>query len=116
MQSIKIVWFYYQDMKELNGITSKEIKKFQDETKNKKELNWQDKKRLEELLESHKKMEEDIDGLKNELSEIQPQEEKYLDQKKELQEKSLQLEKLMDEVRYKGNGESNQLILVKYIS
>ena len=26
------------------------------------------------------------------------------------------MKKLMDEVRYKGNGESNQLILVKYLS
>ncbi len=76
----------------------KELKEFQDETKNKKELDWQDKKRLEDLLEKHKDLEKDIEDLKEELSKIRPQEEKYLDQKEEVQEKSRQLEQLMEEV------------------
>ena len=75
-----------------------EIKEFQDQTRNKKELNWQDKKRLEELLEKHKNLEEEINELKQELSKIRPQEEKYLDQKEQVQEKSQHLEKLMEEV------------------
>ncbi len=75
-----------------------EIKEFQDDTRNKKELDWQDKKRLEELLEEHRKLEKDIEELKEDLNKIRPQEEKYSEQSEELQEKTRQLEKLMEEV------------------
>ena len=76
----------------------KEIKEFQDETRNKKELSWQDKKKLEELLEEHKKLEKDLDELKTEMNKIRPQEEKYLEQTESTKEKTRQLEKLMEEV------------------
>ncbi len=83
-----------ESLKELQN----EIKEFQDETRNKKELDWQDQKRLEDILEKHKKMEEELEQLKEDLEKIRPQEEKYLDQSEKLKEKTEQLEKLMEEV------------------
>ncbi len=74
----------------------KELENFENKIKTKKNLDYNDKKQLEEILKKKKEIEKEIEELK-ELNDISNQkQERFSKQNEEVQEKIEQLQKLMD--------------------
>ncbi|HEX4888122.1 MAG TPA: hypothetical protein VFV37_08755 [Luteibaculaceae bacterium] len=87
-----------QSIKEAKNL-QQELNKLQREMLNDKNLDWKDKKKLQELLNREKNLEKKIEELKqeNELKNLQEQQ-FNLEQSQEILEKQQQLEKLFEEV------------------
>ena len=91
----------------LNGLSQaqKEAQKIQQALKDlekkmldKKEADWQDKKKLEELLDRQKKLQDKIENLQKENLEHQKNQENQMEIPEELLEKQMQLEKLFEQL------------------
>ncbi len=91
----------------LNGLSQsqKEAQKIQQALKDlekklldKKEADWQDKKKLDELLDRQKKLQEKIEELKKENLEHQKSQENQMQLPEELLEKQKQLDKLFEQL------------------
>ncbi|WP_027002670.1 DUF4175 family protein [Hugenholtzia roseola] len=80
-------------------ILQEKLKEMQDRLKGKKELSWQDKKALEELLKKHEELSKKIDKMSQENDLLNEKEERAGQKKNErVAEKAEQLQKLMDEM------------------
>ena len=82
-----------------------ELKKMQKEINDimrslvdKKELNWQDKKQLEELAKKQKEVRTMLDQMQQQIQENNKLEQKYREQSEQLLEKQKELERLFNEV------------------
>ena len=64
----------------------------------KKELNWQDKKQLEELKKKHEEVRDQMNQMRQQMQENQRLEERFRDQSEQLMEKQKELDKLFDKV------------------
>lgn len=76
----------------------KEIKDLREKFLNKKELNWQDKKDAEKLLQKQEEIREALERAKQMMEENKQNQEKLSDMPDNLQEKQEKLEELMDKV------------------
>ena len=74
---------------------SKQLDKLQNNLKNKKDLNWQDRKNLEELLQKQKELKERLEDLQKQNELINTKEEKFIHISENLIEKTQQLQELM---------------------
>ncbi len=83
---------------ELAKEIKKDIKKINKDLLEKKKLGWEEKKRLEELIEKQNALQNQIEQLKEKNAAKQKKQEKYKTISPELLEKQQQLEKLFDEV------------------
>lgn len=75
-----------------------DISKIEDKLKTKNNLNWQDKKMLEEVLKKHEELKKEIDELKKLNEKLNEKNEKFKEVDPETAEKMEQLQKLMDEL------------------
>jgi len=75
-----------------------ELKKIEDRLKIKKDLDWQDKKALEEVLEKHKALKNDIQALQENYNELNEKLQKYNTPQPELLQKMAELQQLMNEL------------------
>lgn len=82
-----------------------ELKKAQEEINelmrkliDKKELNWQDKKQLQELAEKQKQIKESLSKMQEQLKENNRLEQKYREQNEQIMEKRRELDRLLNEV------------------
>ncbi len=82
-----------------------ELKKMQEEINelmrrmvDKKELNWQDKKDLQELAKKQEQVKNMLQQMQQQLNENKKLEQKYKEQSEQLMEKQKELERLMNEV------------------
>lgn len=77
---------------------SKQLDKLQNNLKNKRELNWQDRKNLEELLQRQNELKDRLEELQkqNELNNMK--EEKFMPNSENLIEKTQQLQELMKDL------------------
>ncbi|MCC5943784.1 MAG: hypothetical protein JJT94_02530 [Bernardetiaceae bacterium] len=75
-----------------------EIQKMQDKLKGKKELTWEDKKQLEELLKKHEKLKKEIENMQSENKNLNKKQERFSEEEKRIAEKAEQLQKLMDDL------------------
>ena len=82
-----------------------ELKKMQDDINelmrklvDKKELNWQDKKDLQELAKKQQEVKDMLQQMQQQLAENKKLEQKYKDQSEKLLEKQKELDRLMNEV------------------
>lgn len=82
-----------------------ELKKMQEDINelmrklvDKKELNWQDKKDLQELAKKQEQVKEMLQQMQQQLNENKKLEQKYKDQSEKLMEKQQELDRLMNEV------------------
>ncbi|WP_109833061.1 DUF4175 family protein [Reichenbachiella versicolor] len=75
-----------------------ELKQIQNELKSKNKLDWQDKKKLDNLIESKKKLEEELKELNQQNKQSNQQRQQFNEPNEKLQEKAAQLQKLMDQV------------------
>lgn len=75
-----------------------QLEKVEDELKGKKEMDWQDKKALEEIIEKREELEKDIEKLKNANQKLNEQSKKFNQPNERLTDKIKQLEDLMNEV------------------
>ena len=77
---------------------SKQLDKIQDNLKSKKELNWQDKKSLEDLLQKQNELKQKIENLQQQNKLNNEKEEKFSPQDEELAEKTKELQELMKDI------------------
>ncbi|MDB4835197.1 hypothetical protein OAH12_01285 [Cyclobacteriaceae bacterium] len=83
-----------QQSKEL----SKKTKDFQDQLKTKKNLDYNDKKDISNLLDQHQQMEEQVEKLKNQFNQEQLQNDRFNENTPELQKKIDHLQQLLDQM------------------
>jgi len=94
--------------KSIAGSLSKSVEKSQklkqelsnqeEKLKTKKDLSWQDKKQLENLLDKKKQLEKDIQSMKEQFDQLNQQQERFQEKSPELAEKAQQLQKLMEDL------------------
>ncbi|MCU0357151.1 MAG: hypothetical protein MUE95_06195 [Cyclobacteriaceae bacterium] len=76
----------------------KQLNEAQNNLKGKQSLDWQDKKKLEDMLEKRKDLERLIDELKSQNKLLDQKKEVFTEQDERIREKAEQLQKLMDEL------------------
>lgn len=76
----------------------KALQDVEDRLKTKKNLNWQDKKAIEELLQKKAEMEQEMAKMQEQNKMLQQKQDRFGQQNKEIAEKSKQLQELMDKV------------------
>jgi len=77
---------------------SREMQQLEEKIKAKKQLTWQDKKAMEDMVKKHKELEKELQDLKNNLEQLQNKQNKFDPSSQEISEKMKQLEKLMNEL------------------
>lgn len=77
---------------------TKELDKLQNSLKNKKELSWQDRKNLEDLLQKQNELKERLESLQKQNQSTNEKEEKFLPTNEELANKTEQLQELMKDL------------------
>lgn len=82
-----------------------ELKKLQEDIQDmmqkmvdKKDLNWQDKKQLEELAKKQKQVKQMLQDMQRQINENNRLEEKYREQSQEIMEKQKELDRLIDQL------------------
>ncbi len=75
-----------------------EYKKLREKLLQEKELNWQDKKELESLLEKQKELQKKIEEAKEKFEDNLKKQEQFEEQKEEILEKQEQIQKMFEEV------------------
>lgn len=83
-----------KDIKEIQ----EELKKLRDELLQKQELDWQDKKELENLLEKQKELEKRMDEAKERFKENMENQEEFKQPNEEILEKQEKLQEMFEEV------------------
>jgi hypothetical protein len=76
----------------------KELQELNKELLQKDELNWQDKKRIEDVLNKQKKIENQINELNQERQESMKNQQEYMQQSEEILQKQEQIQKMFDEL------------------
>ena len=74
------------------------LKDLEDRLRNKKELDWQDEKLINDLIEDKEKLREEIEELSQQHQELLESQKEFGKQSQKLQEKSKQLQELIEEV------------------
>ena len=77
---------------------SKQLEQLQDKLKSKKELNWQDRKNLEDLLDKQGDLKNKLEELQKQNQTINEKEEKFAPVNEQLAEKTEQLQELMKDI------------------
>lgn len=75
-----------------------QIEEIQNELKTKKNLDWQDKKQLNELIKQKEQLQKQLEKLKEENKSYAEKRERFFKPNEQLQQKMQQLQKLMDDV------------------
>ncbi|MBJ6117631.1 DUF4175 family protein [Pontibacter sp. BT310] len=75
-----------------------ELAKNEEKLKTKRDLNWQDKKQLEDLVEKKKQLEQDLAAMKEMFNELNKKQNMLSEQDKQLAEKAQELQKLMNDL------------------
>ena len=75
-----------------------ELEQADDKMKNKKDLSWQDKKQLENMLDKKKQLEQDIESMKDLYQQLNKQQERFEQKSPQLMEKAKQLQQLMNDL------------------
>lgn len=88
----------FQDIAEQAKQLQKEMQQLEERTKTKKQLSWQDKQAMEEMVKKHQALEKELQQLKENLNKLQEKQDKFDPASQELAEKMKQLEKLMNEL------------------
>lgn len=76
----------------------KDVNKLKEDILNKKNLDWQDKKKLDDILQQQKDLQNQLEQINNENQQKNQQKEDYNQQNEELKEKQDRLEELMEEL------------------
>ncbi|MBX2955870.1 MAG: hypothetical protein KF846_06920 [Cyclobacteriaceae bacterium] len=76
----------------------KQIDDAQQKLKGKQSLDWQDKKKLEDILEQKKNLEKMLNELKDQNKLLEQKKEAFTEQDERIREKAEQIQKLMDEL------------------
>ncbi|MFQ3575477.1 MAG: hypothetical protein SNJ77_03485 [Cytophagales bacterium] len=76
----------------------KEMKKLQNRLKGKKNLDWEDKKAIEELVKKQQQLKNEVDKLQEKFQNLQMMNQKFTEQDQRLAEKMAQLQELMNEM------------------
>ncbi|GAB3542115.1 ATPase [Pontibacter brevis] len=76
----------------------KELAKSEEKMKTKRNLNWQDKKQLEDLMEKKKQLEQDIASMKELFEQLNKKQSMLNEPDKQLAEKAQELQKLMNDL------------------
>ncbi len=84
---------------------NKKLQDLEEALKTKRNLNWEDKKLLEDVLQDNLELKKQLQEIKNRSEENSSKREKFTQQNPDLQEKSEQLQSLMEEMLKDENDE-----------
>ncbi len=84
--------------KEDASILKKELEELENKLKSKKQLDWQDKKRVEEIIKKKEDLNKAIEELQEKNKGSNLQKERFSEQDERIKEKTQQLQNLMDEL------------------
>ncbi len=76
----------------------KELAKSEEKLKTKRDLNWQDKKQLQDLVEKKKQLEKDLSSMNELFKELNKKQNMLSEQDKQLAQKAQELQKLMNDL------------------
>lgn len=76
----------------------KQVEELNQKLKGKQSLDWQDEKKLENILDQKKKLDEMINQLKEQNKTLEQKKEAFTEQDERIREKAEQIQKLMDEL------------------
>lgn len=85
--------------------TSRKLEELEEILKSKRTLNWEDKKLLEEIIREQESRREELQRIKDELEKNQAKRDRFNKNEPNLQEKSDQLQKLMEDMLKDENDE-----------
>ncbi len=77
---------------------SQEIKNLKNKLAAKKNLDWEDKKQIEQLMKKHQELTHNLEDIKDKMQENQKNEEEYKKQQEDILEKQEKLQQMMDEL------------------
>lgn len=86
-----------ESIKEAKSLNEK-IQELENRLKSKKEVEWQEERLLEEILNQREKLEAEIEKLKEDFENLNEKENKYTDKSEDLQKKAKEIQELMKEV------------------
>ena len=75
-----------------------DLAKMEEKLKNKKDLNWQDKKQLEDLLNQRKQLQQQLEQVQQMSQQMNQSQERFSQQNQELAEKAKQLQQMMQQL------------------
>lgn len=76
----------------------KEIDKLHEKIKSKKQVDWQDKKRIEDLLKDQQQLQKEVEQMQENFKEQTKKSERFNKEDQQLKQKAKMLQKLMDEL------------------
>ncbi|MGM0579997.1 MAG: DUF4175 family protein [Bacteroidota bacterium] len=85
--------------------TNQKLEELEQILKSKRNLNWEDKKLLEEILKEQEKRKKEVENIRKELEKNQAKRDRFNKNDPDLKEKSEQLESLMEEMMEDENEE-----------
>jgi len=85
--------------------TNQKLEELEQKLKSKRNLNWEDKKLLEEILNEQERRKKELEKIKSELEKNKAKRDRFNKNDPDLREKSEQLEKLMTEMLNEENEE-----------
>lgn len=88
----------YQKLVKQSAQIQKEMQQTDERIRTKKSLNWQDKKSLEDLVQKHKQLQQNVEQLNQELEQLQQQEQKFDPLTEELAKQMEQLQQMLDKM------------------
>ncbi len=97
-QSIKDIKDELERSKQEAKKLHKDFDKLSEKLLQKKELNWEDKQQIQELLEKQKQFEQTIQQMQEDHNKVQETKEEYLEQSEEILEKQEQINQLFDQL------------------
>jgi hypothetical protein len=77
---------------------SQEIKNLKNKLASKKNIDWEDKKQIEQLMKKHQELTNNLEDIKDKMQENQKNEEEYKKQQEDILEKQEKLQQMMDEL------------------
>lgn len=86
-----------QSLEEVRDL-NKQIEEIQNDLKSKENLNWQENKKINDLIKQKEKLEEAIDKISQQNKDLSKKQERFNKPNPQLQEKVEQLQKLMDDI------------------
>ena len=75
-----------------------DVKDMQEKMLQKKDLNWEDKKNIEDLIKKHKQLQESVQSIQNQYQKNQQRQSEYQKESQQIMDKQQRLQELFDEM------------------
>ncbi|MFN8417204.1 MAG: DUF4175 family protein [Cytophagaceae bacterium] len=88
----------YQQLAKQAAQVQKEMNQLEEKIRTKKTLNWQDKKALEDMVQKHQQLQQNMEQLNKEMEQLNKQQQKFDPVSEELAKQMEQIQKMLDKM------------------